>query len=215
MGFAIVPQGCPCGHDPLALCHALAAQRVALVGVGCGDMDAATEEFFTGAALAAGGLFLPLDNARNLPALLEACAAEEMAVERLMDDAVIEVQLSAASGRTPEQQAAHILALFTARGKTARLLRLGGGGGNDGAAALAELPAIPESAWRIAGIPSLAQYPADRAPGRALGYRAAVCGRYANEVGPVTLDQARRLIIRARARVGLQPIVAPGPAVIG
>ena len=63
----LIFQGCPSNHDPVAICHEMAARGIILYCVGCEPSLTQYREFFMALSLITGGQYICLRRARLLP----------------------------------------------------------------------------------------------------------------------------------------------------
>ena len=61
-----IPEGCPSNHDPVAICHEMAARGIILYCVGCEPSLTQYREFFMALSLITGGQYIRLQRARLL-----------------------------------------------------------------------------------------------------------------------------------------------------
>ena len=61
-----IPEGCPSNHDPVAICHEMAAKGIILYCVGCEPSLTEYREFFMALSLITGGQYICLQQARLL-----------------------------------------------------------------------------------------------------------------------------------------------------
>ncbi|CAB4037477.1 Hypothetical predicted protein, partial [Paramuricea clavata] len=62
-----IPDGCPSNHDPVQICHEMAAKGIILCCVGCEPTLRPYRDFFMGLSLITGGQYIPLEHADCLP----------------------------------------------------------------------------------------------------------------------------------------------------
>lgn len=79
------PNGCPHGHDPMAICRQLAQKGVTLYVVGCEPDLQPYKDFFAALAYVTGGQYVPLSAASALTQVIIGGAQEELSLEQWMD----------------------------------------------------------------------------------------------------------------------------------
>lgn len=111
------PDGSPNGIDPVDVCHRMAAAGITMYTVGCEPSINTWLEFFEGMSHITGGQYCGLSSAGDLSTVIVGGAREEMALERLMDDADAELDVMGADA-SEEAQANALYKSLSAKAAT-------------------------------------------------------------------------------------------------
>lgn len=79
-----MPNGCPCGIDPVKIVHQMATKGIILYCVGCEPAVTPFKDFFEAIAYTTGGKYVPLKNANLLAKVIVGTAQEELSLEKWM-----------------------------------------------------------------------------------------------------------------------------------
>jgi hypothetical protein len=87
-----MPNGCPCGIDPVVLVHQMATKGIILYCVGCEPAVVPFKNFFEAIAYTTGGKYVPLKNANLLAKVIVGTTQEELSLEKWMPVVQTEVE---------------------------------------------------------------------------------------------------------------------------
>merc|ERR1712232_97605 len=121
------PDGSPNGHDPLEIVNDMAKRGITIYSIICGDFVG--QAFYQGVAEVTGGQYVPLSSAKFLAGLIIGGAQEEIALERLMNEArqIAEAEERASGRELGEDEIASALErIFGQRGTITNQTQFGG-----------------------------------------------------------------------------------------
>ena len=96
------PNGCPDGIDPVKVVDQMAEKGITLYCVGCEPALTPYKTFFAALAYKTGGQYVPLRNADLLAKVIVGGALEDINLEKLMEEARIEIEAQQAAGIVDE-----------------------------------------------------------------------------------------------------------------
>lgn len=202
------PDGCPLGHDPLAIVRDMASKGITIYSVICGNFEG--QAFYQGISQITGGQYVPISSAHLLAGVIVGGAQEEITLERLMRDAqqtVEEEERAARRELDDDELAARLQGMFRKKG-TAGTRQTKFGGGN--------LPDFEEAAGHYSAARTIADVRSGRESGGGRAHLAhgtfgsgmdtvpgAATSRFSADVSDeVSYEQCKRMARKSKARKG-------------
>ncbi|XP_028390657.1 uncharacterized protein LOC114515574 [Dendronephthya gigantea] len=149
-----IPDGCPDNHDPVAICHQMAARGIILYCVGCEPALRPFRDFFMGLSLITGGQYIRLHRANLLSQVIVLLTEEEVENENLLGH--VRDHISLAFRRNPsitvDQLAEHIHGVFRLNNNRTRRIRYNNReieGFTDQARAISHMPTLADASASI------------------------------------------------------------------